>query len=458
MDYTVKKANEAIAANRAKVNQQYRQKYHMMPPCGWMNDPNGLVKFRETYHLFYQFYPYKAWWGAMHWGHFVSQDLIRYEDVSVAMAPDAPEESGCFSGGAIVAEDKLNLLYTRHYEVEGFKSEKQYLAASGDGMTFVKSETPVFDNTTLPAHISQVDFRDPNPAYINGSYYVFVGGKTEENKGVIVVLKGDSLTHFAYDFTIGPIYELGEMGECPSYFRIEDMDCFLVSGVNVEPKGNDYINRTHASVILAGKLDLEKKAMDITHIQELDKGDTFYAPQIIANEKEAIFIGWLEMWCKTYPTYEWGHGWIGGFSIPRVLSLRGGRFYQSPIPALSNYYKKSYLYTGGPVSRVSDVTVKAVGAFRLTFRASNGSFTVGQDETGVYLDGRDANNLNQTFRRTNDHYENPELRILLDTSSVEIFVNDGAEVISSRIYLDSDYDLELDGTVNSILVNEIEVG
>ena len=78
MKYTINKANEYIQLNRNIVNQQYRLKFHMMPPVGWMNDPNGLAKYNGKYHLFYQYYPYDSKWGPMHWGHFVSKDLISY--------------------------------------------------------------------------------------------------------------------------------------------------------------------------------------------------------------------------------------------------------------------------------------------------------------------------------------------------------------------------------------------
>ena len=76
MNNALQKANDYIKKNKDKVNQLYRLKYHMMPPVGWMNDPNGLVFKDNQYHLFYQFYPYDSQWGPMHWGHFKSKDLI----------------------------------------------------------------------------------------------------------------------------------------------------------------------------------------------------------------------------------------------------------------------------------------------------------------------------------------------------------------------------------------------
>lgn len=47
--------NRQIAESCGAVKRDFRQKYHMIPPVGWMNDPNGLIKFNGRYHLFYQF-------------------------------------------------------------------------------------------------------------------------------------------------------------------------------------------------------------------------------------------------------------------------------------------------------------------------------------------------------------------------------------------------------------------
>lgn len=458
MNYTIENANEYILKNKNKVDKKYRQKFHMMPPIGWMNDPNGLVKFKDEYHLFYQFHPYDAKWGPMHWGHFVSKDLIKYEDVDVALAPEHQDiESGCFSGGAIANDNEIHLVYTSHYEKNGIKKEVQKIASSKDSINFNKNLSCIFNNEFLPDGVSKNDFRDPNPVYINGYYYLFVGGKLEkENMGVIIVLKGHTLDDLKYDFFIGPCKEFGYMCECPSYFKLNDMDCLLISGCGVKRDENNYLN-INSSLIIAGNIDFENKKMDITYKSELDKGDAFYAPQIISGEKENTMIGWLEMWEKKYPTYELLHNWTGCFTIPRKIFLQDGIVCQMPIDNIKKYYSKTYCYEGNEVSRTSDLLIEAKGIFSIEFIAENGKFIIGQTNNGVFLDARDSNNMNNTYRRTNLYYENVSLRVLLDISSVELFVNNGKEAISTRVYLDSDYKLLIDGQVEKIIVNEIEV-
>lgn len=448
MNYTLEKANEYIKANKSKVNPIYRLKYHMSAPIGWMNDPNGLVKFNDEYHLFYQFYPYDSKWGPMHWGHFVTKDLINYKDLDVALAPDEKEETGCFSGGALIDDNKINLVYTRHFEKEDFKSEKDVLANSDDAIHFEKRNV-LFDNDLLPKDYSRKDFRDPAPYKIGDKYYIFMGARNEKtNEGIIVVLESEELANFKYSFTIGPIYEFGDMAECPSYHRVDGYDVLIASGCHVKEKGNSYKN-DNSSVFILGKIDFENKKMDILNVTECDKGDSFYAPQFIQNEKEPIIIGWLEMWGKDIPTNTLGHGWAGAYTIPRKLRVENNRIYQKPI-CLKDYYSP---VNGNRISRVSHIDLYAKGNFNVTFKAHNGFFSISGNKDSILLDTTCTNNLYNKIRRTDYGYDEVKLEVLLDNSSVELFVNDGEFTISSRIYLDTDYDIIVDGDVTLVKNN-----
>ena len=459
MNYTVEAAQEYMSQNIEKVNSKYRQKFHMMPPIGWMNDPNGLVKYNDEYHIFYQFYPYDAKWGPMHWGHFKTSDFIRYQDLPVAIAPeDQSVESGCFSGGAIVKDNNLYLIYTRHFEADGIKLETQYSAVSEDGINFIKGINPVFDNEKLPKNLAINDFRDPNPIYYNGSYYLLVGGKDiKTNLGVIIVLKSNDLTNFEYHFYIGNIYELGDMGECPSHLKIGEYDILIFSGCNVKEKENCYRN-VNSTVAVVCKIDFENKIFEQIAVKELDKGDAFYAAQNVKHE-ENILIGWLEMWGKDYLTEKLGHNWAGCLSIPRVLSLEGTTLLQNPIDTIKNYYKRQYTAVSGDyIDNVCDLSFKANKDFQFVLKSQNEELKISGNNGYLYVDTSKTNNLVvKNVRRTDECYDEFDVRLLLDISSVEVFVNKGKEVISFRIYMnDSKYLLDCEN-VNDIVVNEIEV-
>lgn len=445
----IQRVNKYIARQKRTVNEKYRLGYHMMPPCGWMNDPNGLVRFGGKYHLYYQYNPFDTHSGTMYWGHFVSDDLISYEDAGVAIAPKEAYES-IFSGGAIEDGGAITALYTLHYEQGDFQKEEVYKAVSADGQCF-SNEVCVFDNGRLPANLSRTDFRDPCPVKIGSKFYVFLGGKDMLlNKGVIIVLGGNSLNKLEYEFYIGPFPELGDMGECPSYFKIGDKDVLVASGCHVHERDNDFMN-INASVFIVGEFDFENGKMAVDFIKEIDKGDTFYAPQFVRGVDEPVMIGWLEMWNKPYPTRDMGHGWVGAFSVPRKLEYKDGDIFQQPVDGLNKYLVKA---AEGEVPKCADLKFNFEGEGRLEIQAANGKVVIINDGN-VCLDTLFSNNSYGSIRRTNGEYQSCGVRVLLDTSSIEVFVDGGREVISSRIYLDGEYRIVSEGAIINLKINEI---
>ena len=474
-----------IAEKEPSIDNRYRCLYHMGPRVGWMNDPNGLIYFQNQYHLYYQANPYRTKPGQMVWGHFVSKDLVSYEDVGVALSFD-PLGENAYSGGAIEEGDAIHIFYTLHTEkhphivrydgdlLEGeeiyteddnerrktayrpsegkdVKEEDVYHSFSPDGMDFEKGER-VFDNETLPANLSRTDFRDPCPVKVGGSYYLFVGGKDiEKNQGVIIVLKGKTLDHFDYAFHLGPYYELGDMAECPCYRKVDGKDVILVSGCNVVRRINDFRN-INSSLFLVGDLDFEKGEMKVDFIKEIDKGDSFYAPQFIQGAEKPIMVGWMEMWGKKYPTSRLHHGYVGAFSFPRELSYHDGDLYQTPVDALASYQKP---WDGTVLPRQCEITFNLKKNGYILIEGENGDLRLGSSDVGVYLDNTRANSLYDCIRHTNGKYFYCSVKILLDTSSIEVFINSGKEAITSRYYIDGPLHLSAVGEVHEILVKEI---
>ena len=196
--YTVEEANLFIEKNKHLVNTQYKPEEHFTAEIGWINDPNGFVYFRGEYHLFYQFYPYDSAWGPMHWGHAKSKDLIHWEHLPVALAPDQDyDRNGCFSGSAIVKDDRLWIMYTGHIDEEGSIRQLQNIAYSDDGIHFTKiSENPVLTGADLPDDLIVSEFRDPKLFEKDGRYSSVVASKHKDNVGCVVLFGKDKEVHW----------------------------------------------------------------------------------------------------------------------------------------------------------------------------------------------------------------------------------------------------------------------
>ncbi len=170
------------------AKRNYRGVYHFSPKEKWMNDPNGMVYFEGEYHLFFQHHPGGMTWGPMHWGHAVSKDLVTWEELPIALAPD--ELGMIFSGSAVVDwnnttgffEDKPGLvaIFTHHFEMPEGKPaiQRQSLAYSKDnGRTWSRyAGNPVLEHDTF------VDFRDPK-----------VFWNKETNKWVMIIACGQTV-------------------------------------------------------------------------------------------------------------------------------------------------------------------------------------------------------------------------------------------------------------------------
>jgi fructan beta-fructosidase len=162
--------SKATSTSSNSYKEQHRPQFHFSPEKGWMNDPNGLVYYDGTYHLFYQHYPDSNVWGPMHWGHAISSDLVHWKNLPIALYPDSL--GYIFSGSAVVDntntsgfqngnEKPLVAIFTYHdmaKEKAGrIDRESQGIAFSNDkGNTWIKySGNPVIKNK------GDQNFRDP---------------------------------------------------------------------------------------------------------------------------------------------------------------------------------------------------------------------------------------------------------------------------------------------------------
>ncbi len=94
------------------ASDPYRPLYHFSAPANYLEDPNGTIYWKGKYHLFYKYNPDGAFDDSkqMHWGHAVSEDLVHWRDLPIALSPTpvGPDRRGCRRGGAAVIQVLLD--------------------------------------------------------------------------------------------------------------------------------------------------------------------------------------------------------------------------------------------------------------------------------------------------------------------------------------------------------------
>lgn len=331
MQQNIEKAQCEIDSKKNIVKTgKMRQRYHFMAQAGWLNDPNGLIYFRGKYHFFFQHNPYSGFWDSMHWGHAISDDMLYWEYLPLALAPseiyDNHLRGGCFSGSAIEHDGKLFLMYTgTTNEGNGFE-QTQCIAYSEDGIYFEKYEAnPVL---TAPKGIPADQFRDPKVWKHEDTFYMVCGASRDQKAQALLYRSKDMFQWTFFNVLAESRGEWGHMWECPDFYPLGDKYVLTFS-----PMGAG----EHTSVYMVGDFDYKTGKFDYRVNGEIDWGFDYYAPQsFLALDGRRIMVGWanewewMPLWKDWGPTYK--EGWCGSFNIPReVRMMEDGRLQFLPI-------------------------------------------------------------------------------------------------------------------------------
>lgn len=447
MSQLLEKANEYVENHTKNVDETFKPNVHFTAPVGWINDPNGFVFFRGEYHLFYQYNPYDTVWGPMHWGHAKSTDLVNWEHLPVALAPDQPyDKNGCFSGSAIVKDDTLWLMYTGHIEQEdGSIRQIQNMAYSTDGINFTKLESnPVATGDCLPEELVVSDFRDPKLFEKNGRYYSVVAAKHRDDIGGIVLLGSDDLVEWKFEsiFLKGEKHQ-GFMWECPDYFELDGESYLAMSPMRYEKDGAHFVN-LNSSVIFKGSVDWNTKQFIAKEVTEIDHGHDYYAPQTCLSDKgERVIIAWMHTWGRTNVMHELQHNWACNMTIPRVLEVENNKVYQrlpkGIIEKLPQVSVNESIEHG-----VFEFETNDSFTFQLGTTDDYISFGYDADKQEVFVDRKHLKRVligeeawDTTVRSVPVSLD--KLTVVIDKNSIELFINDGEETLTSVHYIEGEH-------------------
>jgi len=459
-----------ISKKESYYTEAYRPQYHFTPEEKWMNDPNGLVYHKGVYHLFYQHYPDSTVWGPMHWGHATSKDMVRWEHKPIALYPD--ENGLIFSGSAVVDMDNssgfgtkenpaLVAIFTYHLmsgEKAGRKDfQTQGIAYSLDnGDSWTKYEgNPVIGNDGIK------DFRDPK---------VFWNEK--ESVWTMLLVAGDHLQIWNSP-NLKEWEQVSEFGkdqgahggvwECPDLFPLQVEGTDAVKWVLLISINPGAPNGGSGTQYFVGDFDGKTFTSYQKENKWLDLGRDNYAGVTYNNtpNNERIFIGWMSNWdyARDTPTEKWR----SAMTVPRKLSLQKNNdvyeLINYPLTAMDAIIEKNAKELDLAVAPNQTKTIELVknNQSEISFSTTGREFQLSLkngigDSLGIVLKGsegrlvfdRTASGLTafagnfttgvQTMFVPNLPKDEVEIRMLLDKSSIELFVNKGQYVMTNQIF------------------------
>ena len=467
-------AKKEVEPSQDIYKEKYRPQFHFSPSEKWMNDPNGLVYHEGVYHLFYQYYPEDIVWGPMHWGHAVSKDMVHWEHKPIALYPD--EHGLIFSGSAVVdakntsgfaknGEVPLVAMFTYH-SMEGEKAGRKDFQTQGiaysldNGDTWTKYEgNPVIGNEGIK------DFRDPKVFWHEASQswiMALVAG------GHAKFYSSNNLKDWAHLSDFGKYQGAhGGVWECPDLFPLKvegngEEKWVLIISINPgAPNGGS------GTQYFIGDFDGKQFVSDQKEPKWLDYGTDNYAGVTYNNvpNGDRIFIGWMSNWdyARNTPTEKWR----SAMTLPRKLSLRRHAeeywLVNTPLDEVETL-AKSELAGGILVKESASKTLKVEGlnqsmvqlktrsddlslvfkndldeSLKLTLHAKDSVFLLDRMKSGKVGFQSEFGNKKHYMPIAIEEGGEHEMKILLDRSSIEIFLNGGLYSMTEQIFPSEPY-------------------
>jgi len=470
-------------------HHNWRLRYHLQCPSGNITDPNGLSHFKGVYHIFHQYEP--RWPREMGhgWGHWSSPDLTTWYWHGGAIMPSVQtDKNGSYSGSGIVNGDELWLYYTGNELMPGgraagydydFKGRKanETLVITKDGVT-MGEKRPVLCNDQYPAYASN-HVRDPKVWRQDGKWWMLLGCRTVESHGCALMYTSDDGIKWEMAGSATNKDDenpFGYMWECPSVAKFGDKEFLFVCPQGV-PKQQYRFQTIHNSGYFPidgkvidllsqdpGKQDAEKPfaCIDRDTFVELDFGFDFYACQVFEDEKgRKILMAWagvadMEFEYDVPTTPEWAHT----LTMPRELTLNdAGKICQWPVEEMDTLredevewsaeaadgatgYMGSSTYDkfsmegaiGARLNGIGDITIDNIEGKGHVMLNGDLEFVINDHDAELVFHshaGRFRSVRRLPFTALSAG-KVESLRIMVDTSCVEIFVNGGEATMTTR--------------------------
>lgn len=453
---------------------RHRPQYHVSPPAHWMNEPHAPIYFEGQYHLFYQHNPQGPFFHHIHWGHWVSKDLVHWRDLPIALAPEKDQlaPDGIWSGSATYDANGLPVLFFTAGNDSASPNQSVALARntfSEDGdpdlVRWIKHPEPLIVQQKGMGAFG--DFRDPFVWKDEDGWYALVGSGIEGGGGAALAFVSEDMLNWTYK---GPFFE-ADIQKFPYLGPIWELPVFL-------PLGSDKQGVSKYLLLVSpvgkgadvevfywmGQLDKQNLSFlpDQEEPQLIDVGDFhFTGPSGMVDPKTGRNIIFTIAQGDRTSELEYKSGWAHNGGLPLSMYLReDGRLGIEPIQELQSLRGENRLsLRDKSLVEANDLLKDVLGdMLEIQLELEPGSAKQlgikvrrspdGEEETLLYYDLNEAM-LSVDRSKTTQHPEekcggvqggklellgeNLKLHIYLDRSMVEVYAN-GLKSLTTRVY------------------------
>jgi sucrose-6-phosphate hydrolase SacC (GH32 family) len=207
-----------------------RTQYHAIPGENWMNEPHAPLYFNGMYHLFYQFNPFGPFWHQIHWGHWVSTDMVNWENVDIAVSPHEPvTPDGVWTGSASYDADGNPILFITAGNDSITPNQNVAICRPVDLTDPYLTEWDCDEELAIFQTVGKIgEFRDPFVWQEGDTWYLINGsGTTNGNGGTAMLYTSTDLENWNFE---GNFYEtdfstynyMGANWELPVFLPLKD--------------------------------------------------------------------------------------------------------------------------------------------------------------------------------------------------------------------------------------------
>lgn len=443
--------NQWTRAEIEKIEERVSQSpwhctYHIEAKTGLLNDPNGFSYFDGQYHLFYQNWPFGAAHGLKQWVHLVSKDLVHFTETGSKLLPDHANDShGAYSGSAYAIGEKLFLFYTGNVRDQDWVRHPLQVGAFMDKEGHIEK----FDQVLIEQPGDVTDhFRDPQIFKFHEQFYAIVGGQNTAKQGIIKLYKAVNNHVDNWQFVADLDFDnsgTAYMIECPNLVFVDGKPVLIFSPQGLSREELNYTNIYPNTYKIFESFDPENgKLIGPGNLENLDFGFEAYATQAFNTpEGKALAISWIGLPDINYPTDQYDYQ--GAMSLVKELHIKDGKLFQKPVEAIKSLRGKGQEFVKQtstsncyelelqiPANQTTQLNLCVMGnnrRLKLIVDTASGRLQLDRSQVGQQY----ALEFD-TVRTCQIPKEDVTLNIYLDQSTVEIFVNNGQSVLTSRVF------------------------